>query len=191
MYRTHTCGELRKSHENETVTVSGWVHRRRDHGDLIFVDLRDRYGLTQVVFDPSDAKEAHVIAETLRGEFVIKIQGKVRLRPASQENKNMDTGAIEVLVSEVEILNHAKTPPFEIDSKTDANEELRFKYRYLDLRRDRMKKNIVFRHKFIKMIRDIMDEMGFVEVETPMLMKGTPEGSREFIVPARQHPGEL
>ncbi len=188
MYRTHTCGELTASHKGQEVTLSGWVHRRRDHGDLIFVDLRDRYGLTQVVFDPSENQDAHMIAEDLRSEFVVKLTGTVRLRPDGQKNEKMDTGEVEVLVSSVEILNRAKTPPFEIDHPKDANEELRLKYRYLDLRRDRMQGNMVFRHKFIKMLRDIMDEMGFVEIETPMLMKGTPEGSREFIVPARLYP---
>ncbi|MBT4384256.1 aspartate--tRNA ligase [Candidatus Peregrinibacteria bacterium] len=191
MYRSHNCGQLRKENNGEKVTLSGWVHRRRDHGDLIFVDLRDRYGLTQVVFDPSDFKEAHIAAEDLRSEFVIKVEGEVRVRPEGQRNENMDTGEVELLVSEVEILNRSKTPPFEIDHPQDANEEIRLKYRYLDLRRDRMKKNMVFRHKFVKMIRDIFDELDFVEIETPMLMKGTPEGSREFIVPARLYPGEF
>lgn len=189
MYRSHTCGQLTASHKGQEVTLSGWVHRRRDHGDLIFVDLRDRYGLTQVVFDPSENKDAHRIAEDLRSEFVIQLTGEVRERPKGQENPNMQSGEIEVLVNAIEILNRSKTPPFEIDHPKDANEELRLKYRYLDLRRERMRDNIVFRHRFIKLLRDIMDEMGFVEVETPMLMKGTPEGSREFIVPARLYPG--
>lgn len=189
MYRTHSCGELRKNHEGKTVTLSGWVNRRRDHGDLIFIDLRDRYGRTQLVIDPSASKDAHTVGEDLRSEFVIMIEGKVRVRPSGQENKDMETGEVEVLVSSVKILNRAKTPPFEIDGRQDAGEDLRLKYRYLDLRRERMQKNIIFRHKFIKMLRDIMDEKGFVEVETPMLMKGTPEGSREYIVPARLYPG--
>ncbi len=189
MYRTHTCGELRKLNEGETVTLSGWVHRRRDHGDLIFVDLRDRYGLTQIIFDPSYQLEAHALANQLRSEFVIKVKGSVRARPSGQENKDFSTGEIEVLVSELEILNKAKTSPFEIDQNKEVNEETRLKYRYLDLRRERMRDNIVFRHRFIKRLRDLMDERRFVEVETPMLMKGTPEGSREFIVPARLYPG--
>lgn len=189
MYRTHTCGELRASHEGETVTLSGWVHRRRDHGELIFMDLRDRYGLTQVVFDPSVNKEAHAIANQARPEYVLKLTGTVRKRPAGQENKDFASGEIEVSIQEASVLNKAKTPPFEIDQEKDVNEEVRLKYRYLDLRRDRMKKNIVFRHQFIKRLRDLMDQNGFVEVETPMLMKGTPEGSREFIVPARLYPG--
>ena len=189
MYRTHTCGELRPSHDGQTVTLSGWVHRRRDHGDLIFVDLRDRYGLTQIVFNPAENKEAHALANDLRSEFVVTIVGKVRVRPAGLQNKELASGEIEVAVEKLEILNKAKTPPFEIDQDKDVNEETRLKYRYLDLRKDRMKNNILFRHKFIKRLRDLMDERGFCEVETPMLMKGTPEGSREFIVPARLYPG--
>ncbi len=189
MYRTHTCGELRKENEGQTVTLSGWVHRRRDHGELIFIDLRDRYGLTQIVFNPAENKEAHRIAEEARSEFVLKVVGKVSVRPAGGENKDIATGGIEVSIESAEILNRAKTPPFEIDQNKEVNEETRLKYRYLDLRKDRMKNNIVFRHKFIKRLRDLMDERGFCEVETPMLMKGTPEGSREFIVPARLYPG--
>lgn len=189
MFRTSTCGDLSQSQIGQTVNLSGWVHRRRDHGDLIFVDLRDRYGLTQIVFDPNNSPKVHNIAEEIRPEFVIQIEGVVRDRPEGQINQNLKTGAIEVLVNKVEILNKAKTPPFEIDQDKEVSEELRLKYRYLDLRRDRMKNNIVFRHTFIKRLRDLMDERGFVEVETPMLMKGTPEGSREFIVPARLYPG--
>jgi len=191
MYRTHSCNDLRPSHEGETVTLSGWVHRRRDHGDLIFIDLRDRYGLTQITIDPSNNQEAHRIGEEVRSEYVLKVTGVVQKRPSGQENENMDTGGIELLVSDIEILNRSKTPPFEIDHPKDANEEIRLKYRYLDLRRERMKNNIVFRHQFIKRTRDLFDEQGFVEVETPILLKGTPEGSREFIVPARIYPGSF
>jgi aspartyl-tRNA synthetase len=189
MYRTHNCGQLRKSDDGKTVTLSGWVHRRRDHGELIFIDLRDRYGLTQIVFNPAENKEAHKIAEEARPEFVLKVTGTVGPRPAGSENKNMGTGDIEVRITDAEILNKSKTPPFEIDQDKEVNEETRLKYRYLDLRKERMKNNVVFRHKFIKRLRDLMDERGFCEVETPMLMKGTPEGSREFIVPARLYPG--
>lgn len=191
MHRTHTCGELSSDHLDQTVTLSGWVHRRRDHGDLIFIDLRDRYGLTQIVMDPSEHKEAHMQGEDLRSEYVIKVTGKVRKRPEGQENENMATGSIEVLVEELKIMNRSKTPPFEMESREEPGEEIRLKYRYLDLRRERMKNNIVFRHRFIKMLRDIMDEMGFLEVETPILTKGTPEGSREYIVPARLYPGNF
>jgi aspartyl-tRNA synthetase len=189
MYRTHTCGELRADHEGQHVQLSGWVHRRRDHGDLIFIDLRDRYGITQLVIDPSVNHDAHQVAEEIRSEYVIQVEGTVRVRPAGQENTGLETGGIELIVHKVVLLNRAQTPPFEINDPKEPNEEIRLKYRYLDLRRDRMKKNIIFRHKFIKMVRDLMDEMGFIEVETPMLMKGTPEGSREFIVPARLYPG--
>ena len=189
MYRTHTCGELRKENEGQSVTLSGWVHRRRDHGELIFIDLRDRYGLTQVVFDPSNSAAAHELANSIRSEYVLKLTGVVRARPAGQTNKDFATGEIEVAAMELEVLNKAKTPPFEIDQNKEVNEETRLNYRYLDLRKDRMKNNIMFRHKFIKRLRDLMDERGFCEIETPMLMKGTPEGSREFIVPARLYPG--
>jgi aspartyl-tRNA synthetase len=188
MHRSHTCGELRKKHDGKKVTLSGWINRRRDHGDLIFIDLRDRYGRTQLVIDPSHNKDAHIVGEDLRPEFVVKIEGTVRMRPDGQTNKDMDTGAVEVLVDEVEIISRSETPPFEIDIEKDAGEDLRLKYRYLDLRRDRMKRNMIFRHKLVKTMRDIFDEMGFLEVETPMLMKGTPEGSREYIVPARLYP---
>lgn len=191
MYRTLSCGALRKSHEGKTVTLNGWVHRRRDHGELIFVDLRDRYGLTQIVFDPSLSKEAHALATVIRPEFVLSVTGKVRIRPKGLENKALATGDIEVAIDTVDILNKSKTPPFEIDQEKEVNEELRLQFRYLDLRRERMKNNILFRHRFIKRLRDLMDERGFVEVETPMLMKGTPEGAREFIVPSRIYPGNF
>ncbi len=189
MYRTHSCNDLRPEHEGKTVTLSGWVHRRRDHGDLIFIDLRDRHGLTQLTIDPSVNQEAHRIAEEIRNEYVLKVTGIVSKRPTKQENKSIQTGQIEVIVDHIQILNRSKTPPFEIDNPKDANEEIRLKYRYLDLRRERMKNNIIFRHRFIKRTRDLFDEKGFVEVETPILLKGTPEGSREFIVPARLYPG--
>lgn len=191
MYRTHTCNEISVKNVDQEIMLSGWVFRRRDHGELIFIDLRDRYGLTQIVFDPSSNKDAHAIAEELRSEFVITINGIVRARPEGMCNKNISTGEVEVLVSKIEILNRSKLPPFEIDSNEVANEELRLKYRYLDLRRQKIRTNIIFRHKFIKRLRDHMDEMSFVEVETPMLMKGTPEGSREFIVPSRIYPGKF
>ncbi len=191
MFRSHTCNQLNKDNVGEEVVLSGWVHRRRDHGDLIFLDLRDRYGFTQIVADPSHNESAHKIAEELRSEFVIMVKGTVRKRPDGMQNKNIDSGEIEVVLNEIQILNRSKTPPFEIDVDADPNEEIRLKYRYLDLRRERMKNNIIFRHKFIKRLRDHMDGLGFVEVETPMLMKGTPEGSREFIVPSRLYEGKF
>ena len=191
MYRTNTCGELTAKDEGKTVTLSGWVHRRRDHGGVIFIDLRDRYGLTQVVFDPEFHKESHAAAEDVRPEFVLKVSGEVRKRIEGQANQNMKTGEIEVYINEVEILNESKTPPFEIDQEKDVNEELRLKYRYLDLRHDRIKDNMILRHKMIKEIRDFMDKKGFLEVETPILIKGTPEGSREYLVPSRLYPGKF
>ncbi|MFA7277762.1 MAG: aspartate--tRNA ligase [Candidatus Gracilibacteria bacterium] len=190
MYRSHTCSELNASHVGKEVTLAGWVHRRRDHGGLIFIDLRDRYGLTQVVIDPSQAA-VHGMAEDVRSEFVLQVTGSIRKRPEGSENKNMVTGEIELVVAEMKILNAAKTTPFEIDVPQDPNEELRLKYRYLDLRRERMKNNIVVRHKIVKSIRDYMDKHDFVEIETPILIKGTPEGSREYIVPSRLYAGKF
>ncbi len=189
MYRTHTCCELTKEHIGEEATLSGWVHRRRDHGGLIFIDLRDRYGITQVVFDPSNDKDSHITAENIRSEFVINIKGVVRARPDGQANPDMKTGEIEVLGNFINILSRAKTPPFEIDQDKEVGEDLRLKYRYLDLRRQRMKNNIELRHRVIKSIRDFLDEEKFLEIETPILIKGTPEGSREYIVPSRIYPG--
>lgn len=187
MYRTHTCSQLGRDDIGEHVTLAGWVHRRRDHGGLIFIDLRDRYGLTQIVIDPTQAA-VHGLAEDVRSEYVLQVVGSVRARPEGSENKNIGTGSIELVVSEMKILNPAKTPPFEIDVSQDPNEELRLTYRYLDLRRDRMRTNLITRHKIIKMIRDYMDEHDFIEIETPILIKGTPEGSREYIVPSRLYP---
>lgn len=158
---------------------------------MIFIDLRDRYGLTQIVSDPRHQTDSHAIMETVRSEYVIRVTGRVRVRPEGQENPDMETGGVEVLIDSATILNKAATPPFEIDRETQVNEELRLKYRYLDLRRDRMKRNIEQRHRFIKRARDLFDERGFVEVETPILIKGTPEGSREYIVPSRLYPGKF
>ncbi len=191
MLRTHTCNEITKKDVGSTVTLTGWVHRRRDHGGIIFIDLRDRYGLTQVAFDPEFNKEALETAESVRSEYVLKVTGEVRERPEGQANKNMDTGEVEVYINEVEILNTAKTPPFEIDQDKPVNEELRLKYRYLDLRKERMQKNIVLRHQLIKIIRDFLSDEDFIDIETPILIKGTPEGSREYLVPSRLHPGEM
>ena len=189
MYRTHTCNDLSKKEDGKIVILSGWVHRRRDHGGVIFVDLRDRYGLTQIVSDPVNHKKAHDAMNDVRHEFVVSVSGKVRMRPDGQANKNLTTGEIEVLVTDVKILNPAKTPPFEIDQENEVSEELRLKYRYLDLRRERLKNNIFLRHKIIKFIRDFLDNEDFLEIETPILIKGTPEGSREYLVPSRLYPG--
>jgi len=191
MYRTHLLNELTKEHVGQSVTLSGWVHRRRDHGGLIFIDLRDRYGLTQIVSDPSANSDAHAIMEGLRSEYVVSVTGVVRERPAGQENDKMATGEIEVLIDSVRVLNAAKTPPFEIDQDKNVNEEARLKYRYLDLRRERMKNNMVMRHRFIKRMRDLFDAQDFVEIETPILIKGTPEGSREYLVPSRLYAGKF
>lgn len=189
MLRTHKNNQLNLDHLNQRVTLVGWVHRRRDHGGVIFIDLRDRYGLTQIVTDPIKFADAHNVANEVRPEYVVQIAGTVRKRPDGQDNPHLETGTIEVLIEEFKILNRAKTPPFEIDHEISVNEELRLKYRYLDLRRERLKNNIVQRHKMVKMMRDILDKQDFIEVETPILIKGTPEGSREYLVPSRIYPG--
>ncbi len=191
MYRTHTCSELNDANVGQTVTLSGWVHRRRDHGGVIFIDLRDRYGLTQIVSDPINFDDVHNAMDKVRSEFVVKITGDVRLRPDSQYNENLETGKIEINVTDFEILSSAKTPPFEIDQDKQVSEDLRLKYRYLDLRRERMKNNIVLRHKMVKFMRDYFSDDGFLEIETPILIKGTPEGSREYLVPSRLYPGNF
>ncbi len=179
----------------EQVKLSGWVHQRRDHGQIIFIDLRDKSDLIQLVFTPKD-KALYRAASSLRPEWVISVEGKVNQRPKNMVNPNMPTGEIEISVEKLEILNQAKTPPFEITEgqnkdKKEVNEEIRLKYRYLDLRRQKMKNNLVLRHKVIKLIRDFMDKQGFVEVETPILTKSTPEGARDFLVPSRLHPGQF
>lgn len=191
MYRTHTCGELNEKHIGKEVTLSGWVKTRRDHGGLVFIDLRDRYGVTQIVADPTHEKSAHGVLGSVRPEFVIRVKGKVRARPEDSANIKLKTGGIEIICDEADILNESKTPPFEIDRDDIENEELRLKYRYLDLRRDRMKRNLEVRHRTIKFIRDFLDGKGFLEIETPILIKGTPEGSREYLVPSRLHPGKF
>src|ERR1700745_3214108 len=193
MRRTHHCNELRAAHIGQTVTLSGWVHSRRDLGGLIFIDVRDREGRTQSVFDPSDmSKELFEQAASLRSECVISITGKVRQRPAGTNNSKIPTGEIEVVASELEVLNFAEVLPFPVDDPEIAakvNEELRLKYRYLDLRRPEMARNLRLRSKVATATRLFMDEQGFLEVETPTLFKSTPEGAREFIIPARANPG--
>lgn len=191
MLRTHTCDQLRLEHEGQTVTLAGWVHRRRDHGGLIFIDLRDRYGLTQIVFDPAVNAEMLEQASVLRNEYVIQVTGRVRRRPAGQENPNLDTGAIEVEGQQLKILNAAKTPPFDINKETTVDEGLRLRYRYLDLRRQRMKRNIMLRHNVVRHIRNFLSNERFVEIETPILFKTTPEGARDYLVPSRVHPGKF
>ena len=191
MYKTHTCGELRRSHVGQTVKLAGWVHRYRDHGGLTFVDLRDRFGLVQVVADPNSSPEAHQALSEARYEWVIQVEGLVRPRPAGAENPNLATGEIEVEVKKTRILNPAKTPPFAINKEEDVDENTRLRYRYLDLRRERMSKNLILRHQVVKFIRDYLTGHGFIEVETPILFKTTPEGARDYLVPSRVHPGEF
>ncbi len=192
MYRTHTCGQLNKKDAGKEVTLSGWVHKRRDLGGLIFVDLRDRYGLTQVVFHPDNMADFSV-AEGLKYEYVIKIKGKVESRKAENVNANISTGEIEVIATSVEVLSKAKAMPFEIfeTDKGDEDEELRLKYRYLELRREKLKNNILFRAKMEKYIRDFMDAHDFINIATPILTVSSPEGARDYLVPSRIHPGKF
>ncbi|MCY4575259.1 MAG: aspartate--tRNA ligase [Chloroflexi bacterium] len=191
MLKSHSCGELSLAEAGQVVRLAGWVHRRRDHGGLIFLDMRDRTGLVQVVVDPSAAESAYQSADALRNEWVVAITGEVQVRPAGTENPRIATGGIEIHASEVTVLNPSKTPPFYINEESDVDESLRLRYRYLDLRRERMAANLRLRHRVVKYIRDFLDERGFLEVETPMLMKSTPEGARDYLVPSRVHPGHF
>ena len=192
MKRTHHCGALRKTEVGQEVVLCGWVSRRRDHGGLIFVDLRDRSGLVQIVYDEAAmGEEAFHKAETLRSEFVIGVCGKVRARAEETINPHMETGEIEIVCTELRILNKAKTPPFYIQDNIDVDEMLRLRYRYLDLRRPEMQKNLMLRHRVTKIMRDYFDRNGFLEIETPMLCKSTPEGARDFLVPSRMNPGQF
>jgi aspartyl-tRNA synthetase len=191
MLKTNSCGELRADHVGQTVTLAGWVNRRRDMGGVIFIDLRDRYGKTQVVVNSGMSQKAFDVAEQVRGEYVIQVTGEVSRRPEGQENPDLATGEIEVLATAVTILNPAKTPPFLIDRDDTVEESLRLKYRYLDLRRERLQRNLIIRHKAIKFIRDFLNERGFLEIETPILFKSTPEGARDYLVPSRIHPGKF
>ncbi len=191
MLKTHRCGELRKEDVGADVVLAGWVHRRRDLGGLIFIELRDRSGVAQVVFNPDTSSEAHQIASSFRNEWVVKVGGKVALRPKGTENKNLDTGEIEVIALEPEVLNSSKTPPFYINEEVEVDESLRLKYRYLDLRRARMQNNIHLRHNVVKYIRDFLDREDFLEIETPVLIKSTPEGARDYLVPSRLYPGSM
>ncbi|XWX04771.1 aspartate--tRNA ligase [Aggregatilineales bacterium SYSU G02658] len=191
MMKTHTCGELREQHAGQQVTLAGWVHRRRDQGGLIFIDLRDRWGITQIVVDRAEAEAAHDTASRVRSEYVVQVIGVVRLRPAGTANPDLATGQVEVAVSALNILTESKTPPFYLNQESETDEALRMRYRYLDLRRARMQKNIILRHKAVKFIRDWLDREGFVEIETPILFKTTPEGARDFLVPSRLQPGKF
>jgi aspartyl-tRNA synthetase len=184
--RTHKCGELNKQHSGKAVKLFGWVHRRRDHGGVIFIDLRDRAGLVQVVFDP-DSPETFALAESARSEYVLKIKGMVRDRPAGTVNTNMYSGEIEVLAGHIEILNESETPPFPVESDIEVNEELRLRYRYIDLRRTAMQEKMKVRRDVTRILRNFLDDNEFFEIETPYLTKATPEGARDYIVPSRTH----
>lgn len=189
--RTHHCAELTAQNDGQEVCIMGWAQYRRDHGGLIFVDLRDREGLTQVVFSPEIAPEAHADAHIIRSEYVLAVKGRVRHRPDGMVNPNMKTGEIEVVVLDWKLLNTAKTPPFPVEDRTDAGENLRLQWRYLDIRRPRMTQNLRLRHRITNATRNYLDELGFLEVETPILTKSTPEGARDFLVPSRLNHGEF
>ncbi len=191
MLRTHYCGVLRKENVNQEVTLCGWVHRRRDHGGLIFVDLRDREGIVQVVFNPDTNKQAHTLAQEVRNEHVLQVRGKVMARPAGTVNSQIPTGEIEVIATILTILNVSKTPPFSIEENEEVSENLRLQYRYLDLRRPDVQRNMLLRHQLNRLIRQFLDNKGFIEVETPFLTKSTPEGARDYLVPSRVNPGNF
>ena len=192
MYKTHTCGEIRVTHAGEQVTLAGWVHRRRDHGGVIFLDLRDRYGIIQVTINPNLSKETLDLVSNVRMEWVLQITGTVHRRPAGMENPKMQTGEVEILAESIEILNPSKTLPFMVSGENDLpDENTRLKYRYLDLRRERMSRNMILRHKVVKFMRDFLDKQNFIEIETPILFKATPEGARDYLVPSRIYPGQF
>lgn len=189
--RSHHCGVLGKDMAGQHVILCGWVSKRRDHGGLIFIDLRDRSGIVQIVVDPDTAGSSFKTAEDIRNEYVIKVSGTVRMRDEATVNANIATGMIEVMAEEIEVLNSAKTPPFYIQDNIDTDENLRLKYRYLDLRRPEMQRNLILRHKVTKLMRDYLDSRDFLEIETPMLTKSTPEGARDYLVPSRVNPGKF
>ncbi len=192
MYRTHTCGELRASHAGQTVTLSGWVNRRRDHGGVAFFDLRDRSGIVQITINPDLPKETLDQVANVRNEWVLQIEGVVQKRPEGMANPKMETGEVEVIAKNVTVLNASKTPPFMVNTDNDLpDENMRLKYRYIDLRRERLTRNMVLRHKVIKFMRDYLDAEGFIEIETPIMFKATPEGARDYLVPSRIYPGQF
>jgi aspartyl-tRNA synthetase len=192
MYKTHNCGELRAANINQKVIIAGWVHRRRDHGGVIFLDLRDRYGIVQVTVNPNASKETLEHVANVRMEWVLRVTGIVQKRPEGMANPKMATGEVEVIAESVDVLNPAKTLPFMVSGENDLpDENTRLKYRYLDLRRERMTRNLILRHKVIKFMRDFLDKQGFIEIETPILFKATPEGARDYLVPSRIYPGQF
>jgi aspartyl-tRNA synthetase len=191
LLKSHSCGELNKKHIGAKVTLAGWVDRRRDHGGLIFIDLRDSEGVVQVVFNPETSKQCHQVASEMRSEYVVRVSGEVAPRPPGTENPKLATGEVEVIAQDAEILNPSKTPPFYISEDTEVEESLRLKYRYLDLRRARMRRNLLLRHQVVKFIRNFLDTKGFIEIETPILIKSTPEGARDYLVPSRLYPGKF
>ena len=191
LFKDTHCGELREEHVGREVTLAGWVHRRRDHGGVIFLDLRDRSGIVQVVFNPELSPQTYKVADEARSEWVIKVTGQVARRPADSENPSLPTGWVEVMAEEAEVLNRSITPPFYISEESEVDETLRLKYRYLDLRRSGMRDNIVLRHRVVKFMRDYLDQRGFLEIETPILIKSTPEGARDYLVPSRIQKGSF
>ena len=191
MLKSYNCGELREKHAGQKVTLAGWVHRRRDHGGKVFIDLRDREGIVQVVFNPQISQEAYEVAGSLRSEYVIQVTGEVASRPKGTENRKLATGDIEVIAKEAVILNASRTPPFYVSEDEEVEESLCLKNRYLYLRRPRLKENLILRHRVTKFIRDFLDARGFVEIETPILIKSTPEGARDYLVPSRINPGKF
>jgi aspartyl-tRNA synthetase len=191
MYKSISCGDLRAEHIGDSVVLAGWVNRRRDHGGVTFIDLRDRAGIVQIVANPENSADSHSAAVDVRAEWVIQIEGLVRRRPEGLENPKLPTGEVEVEIRKLEVLNPAKTPPFLINKEEDVEENIRLKYRYLDLRRPRMAGNLVARHHVVKYIRDFLSDRGFIDVETPILFKTTPEGARDYLVPSRVHPGQF
>jgi len=188
--RSHYCGHVNESLADQRVEVCGWVHRRRDHGGVIFVDMRDREGIVQVVFDPA-APEIFAVAERIRSEFVLRVKGRVRPRPTGTENPNLPTGRVEIICEELEILNRAEALPFQVEDEAELNEEVRLRYRYLDLRRPLMQRRLMMRAHATRVLRRFLDDRGFLDIETPMLTKSTPEGARDYLVPSRTHPGEF
>ncbi|MCY4525257.1 MAG: aspartate--tRNA ligase, partial [Anaerolineaceae bacterium] len=191
MLKTINCGELRPEHDGQEVSLAGWVNRWRDQGGVIFIDLRDRSGICQVVAEMENAPEAHALASQARSEYVLQACGRVRIRPEGTANAELVTGEVEVLAGSIKLLNPSKTPPFYINREDSIDENVRMKHRYLDLRRPAMQANLMLRHRAVKFIRDWLDERGFVEIETPILFKTTPEGARDFLVPSRMQPGRF